>query len=399
MAITRAKQSSLKTGVTKYDNFRGGLPYTPTIGTATDGGTGTTVSVAFTGNNTAGLTYTVLSSPGSLTATGTTSPITVSGLTSGTAYTFQVKATNSAGDSPYSAASNSVTPVVPAPVYSLAASLYNTQNWTVPSGVTRIAVYAFGGGGAGFRGVNSGGAGGGAGAGGGGAAFKDYTVTSGTSYLVTVGSGGVWNSGSDTATSGSNSSFGNLISSGYGGAGGSVLISTGGTVTSGNNNVSNTVFMTTSSGGDGGGTTTNAAGSTGFAGTAPSTLTLTGTGLVSYNIGGGGGGGGGGGNRRNTNGTSSGGSYGLGANGNDAGGGGRGGNGGSATLSAGTPSANAGSAGLNYTSAPNWQGAGGGGGGGGSSRSTSNNNATTVYGAPGAGGNGGSGAVFIYTSA
>jgi hypothetical protein len=122
MAITRAKQSSLKTGVVKYDNFRGGLPYTPTIGTATDGGTGTTVSVAFTGNNTAGLTYTALSTPGSLSATGTTSPITVTGLTSGTAYTFAVKATNSAGDSPYSAASNSVTPATPTAFESIASA-------------------------------------------------------------------------------------------------------------------------------------------------------------------------------------------------------------------------------------------------------------------------------------
>lgn len=131
MAITRAKQSSLKTGVTKYDNFRGGLPYTPTIGTATDGGTGTTVSVAFTTNNTAGLTYTALSTPGSLSATSTTSPITVTGLTSGTAYTFAVKATNSAGDSPYSAASNSVTPVDPASFVSIASQTLGSNTRTI----------------------------------------------------------------------------------------------------------------------------------------------------------------------------------------------------------------------------------------------------------------------------
>jgi hypothetical protein len=131
MAITRAKQSSLTTGVTKYDNFRGGLPYTPTIGTATDGGTGTTVSVAFTGNNTAGLTYTALSTPGSLSATGTTSPITVTGLTSGTAYTFAVKATNSAGDSPFSAASNSVTPAVPTSFESIASQTLSSSSSTV----------------------------------------------------------------------------------------------------------------------------------------------------------------------------------------------------------------------------------------------------------------------------
>jgi hypothetical protein len=126
MSITRAKQSSLRTGVVKYDSFLGGLPYTPTIGTATDGGTGSTVSVAFTTNNTAGLTYTALSSPGSLTGTSTTSPITVSGLSSGTAYTFQVNAANSAGTSAYSAASNSVTPATPSSFDSIASSTLAT---------------------------------------------------------------------------------------------------------------------------------------------------------------------------------------------------------------------------------------------------------------------------------
>jgi hypothetical protein len=42
--------------------------------------------------------------------TGASSPITVSGLTGGTAYTFKVFATNAYGPSPLSAASNSVTP-------------------------------------------------------------------------------------------------------------------------------------------------------------------------------------------------------------------------------------------------------------------------------------------------
>ena len=91
------------------------VPDAPTIGTATDGGTGTTVSVTFTAAATGGTptSYTVTSSPGSISGTGASSPITVSGLTAGTAYTFTVTATNSNGTGAASAASNSVTPVVP----------------------------------------------------------------------------------------------------------------------------------------------------------------------------------------------------------------------------------------------------------------------------------------------
>ena len=105
----------------------GKKPTTPTIGTATDGGTGTTVSVAFTPSTYIGkgtITYTALSSPGSITATGSGSPITVSGLTTGTAYTFTVKGdTNYGVASDYSAASNSVTPASPTSFESIATYL------------------------------------------------------------------------------------------------------------------------------------------------------------------------------------------------------------------------------------------------------------------------------------
>jgi hypothetical protein len=56
--------------------------------------------------------YTVTSSPGGFTATGASSPLTVTGLTNGVAYTFTAKATNAAGDSVASSASSSVTPLV-----------------------------------------------------------------------------------------------------------------------------------------------------------------------------------------------------------------------------------------------------------------------------------------------
>lgn len=96
----------------------GGMqPTTPTIGTASDGGTGTTASVAFTPSTYIGkgtITYTATSSPGGFTGTSSSSPITVSGLTTGTAYTFTVYGTTNYGvTSGTSAASNSVTPASP----------------------------------------------------------------------------------------------------------------------------------------------------------------------------------------------------------------------------------------------------------------------------------------------
>ncbi|WP_171654709.1 fibronectin type III domain-containing protein [Paenibacillus foliorum] len=57
--------------------------------------------------------YTVTSSPGGLTASGAGSPITITGLTNGTAYTFTVSATNGAGISISSAPTVSVTPILP----------------------------------------------------------------------------------------------------------------------------------------------------------------------------------------------------------------------------------------------------------------------------------------------
>jgi hypothetical protein len=88
------------------------VPGAPTIGTATAGDA--SASVTFTApasNGGSAITgYTVTSSPGSITATGPSSPITVTGLNNATAYTFTVTATNAIGTGTASAASNSVTP-------------------------------------------------------------------------------------------------------------------------------------------------------------------------------------------------------------------------------------------------------------------------------------------------
>jgi uncharacterized membrane protein YbhN (UPF0104 family) len=87
-------------------------PNAPTIGTATGGNA--SASVTFTAPANVGgsaiTSYAAQSTPGGIGATGSSSPITVSGLTNGTGYTFRVTALNSYGPSPISAASNSVTP-------------------------------------------------------------------------------------------------------------------------------------------------------------------------------------------------------------------------------------------------------------------------------------------------
>lgn len=93
------------------------IPGAPTIGTATAGDRQASVSfTAPASNGGASITgYTVTSSPGGFTGSGSSSPIAVTGLTNGTAYTFTVTATNSAGTGAASAASNSVTPVSSVP--------------------------------------------------------------------------------------------------------------------------------------------------------------------------------------------------------------------------------------------------------------------------------------------
>lgn len=121
------------------------FPAAPLIGTATDVGTGraynngaATVTFTAQGPN-AATSYTVTSSPGGYTASGSSSPITVTGLQSNTNYTFVVTATNSYGTSVASNASNTITattvPATPsAPTVSTVANqAQDSVSWTAPA--------------------------------------------------------------------------------------------------------------------------------------------------------------------------------------------------------------------------------------------------------------------------
>jgi hypothetical protein len=108
-----------------------------TIGTPTAGDA--SVSVAFTASSPATggpvQKYTAISSPGSISASASTSPVVVTGLTNGTAYTFTVAAANATGNGVFSSASASATPVVSGSYESIATFTLgsNTQAVTFSS--------------------------------------------------------------------------------------------------------------------------------------------------------------------------------------------------------------------------------------------------------------------------
>lgn len=93
--------------------------------------------------------YTVTSSPGGFTGTGTTSPINVASLTNGTAYTFTATATNGIGTSTPSPASNSVSPAAAGATYTTLNPADKDAGVTLSNGNLTAAITA------GFKSVRS----------------------------------------------------------------------------------------------------------------------------------------------------------------------------------------------------------------------------------------------------
>jgi trimeric autotransporter adhesin len=302
------------------------------------------------------------------------SPLTISGLTSGTSYIFNVVASSASGVINTSSV-NSGSTLIQQQSYSLSQTFSSSGTFTVPAGITQIAVKGIGAGGTGANGLNSdggsGAVGGRGGGGGGGFIFKNYSVTPGQTFSVSIGSAG------------QNTSFGSLATATSGSS-------------SGGGGVSATIGLEASSNGPGGGSGgtgggysynygTPSGGQSGNPGSSGATLNSSAPGVGSITLGGSGGGGGGGA-VGSTNGPASG-----GQGGNPGSSAGRGGNGGSGAQ----PGSGGGTSSGSVGSAATGRGAGGGGGGGGAlSRDSGTGGGTATQG--GTGGAGQPGIIYVY---
>nr|WP_246628019.1 S-layer homology domain-containing protein [Paenibacillus oenotherae] len=104
------------------------VPSAPTNVTAAGGNGSATISFAIPSDigGSPITSYEVTASPGNITKTGSASPITITGLSNGTSYTFTVKAINGAGSSEASTASNAVVPSAPSTDYNYPTGEPNT---------------------------------------------------------------------------------------------------------------------------------------------------------------------------------------------------------------------------------------------------------------------------------
>jgi hypothetical protein len=194
-------------------------PDAPTIGTATGLDAQATVTFTAPANTGAGAItgYVAVASTGQF-ASGSTSPITVSGLTNGVAVTLRVYAVSDYGISAFSSPSNSTTPGV---VGQQAYTTPGTYSWVAPSGVGSVSVFAVGGGGGGGAYTNASSIGGTGGGGGASAYSNNISVTPGNSYTVVVGAGGtggVANSGNNAGVGGTSSFTASVTVTAAGGA-------------------------------------------------------------------------------------------------------------------------------------------------------------------------------------
>ena len=202
---TNSVGNSVASAVSNYITLSNiiSIPDSPAIGTAVPTSP-TTATVTYSApvnySSQAITSYTAVSSPGgivSIVNQSVSGIMTFIGLIPGTAYTFTVYATNSLGNSSFSAASNSIT--MPLTV-------------VVPALVTvEYLVVAGGGGGGQSQNGNNGAGGGGAG----GLLTGTLDLTASTTYTVTVGAGGA------AYTGGSNSVFSSFTAIGGGGGAGS----------------------------------------------------------------------------------------------------------------------------------------------------------------------------------
>jgi hypothetical protein len=176
------------------------LPLAPIIGLAQSTGPNS-ASVSFSPPSSDGGSpitgYTVVSEPGNISASGTTSPIIVSGLSSSILYTFTVYATNIVGNGPNSLPSNIISGVL-----------------------DTVEVLVVGGGGSGGYGASGGG-------GAGGLYYNaTFAISKSTAYTVTIGGGGPYAYPDVYGSNGGNSVFSNItgLGGGYGGAGATGLL-------------------------------------------------------------------------------------------------------------------------------------------------------------------------------